>query len=602
MNNDTNTSDEGASPYATQARDLPDTLRPASVVTEEDTETFDFSEYEHSLEEELRLDANELEELEKAAENFGKPESIGESIEKVVWEQFMLQLGVSDGETFVKTENRGLRLDLRTSAHEQNTKDFAEGKINIRNTVIDYQERYDNWQAQFQHNPDGTIKYKWDKRSKTYKSILAPNARAPYDANRPQGTKTTNMDHDISAAEIIRDAEAAAHLTQKERITFANSKENLYPLDSAANQSKGDSTVEEWLNSTRDGKKPAERFPIDEQDLRQKDEKARVAYANKKEEGVQRSKKAAKESRKAEAKRAMKRMGTSALKALILSLLKTFLKEVVKGLIAWFRAAERKISELIEKIKEAFRNFLAKLGEALIDGVKSAVGMIVSAIVGPIARALTKVWGLLKQGWRSCKEVLAYLRDPANRDKPFAEKMLRVSQIVVAGLSGVGAIALGGIFEGLLIGIPGFAIEIPLLGSIASLIGLFLGGLIAGVLGALAIRMITNAIENRQKALIRQQMIEKQNEIAQRLIQKIEEGQRVVKAMRKESQRRDVLREQAYEDNQQIVEGKKKIVTAERRELDDATTKMADEVETTHTIVAEVVQKAEQIRPLGQFQ
>lgn len=337
MNNDTSTSDEGASPYAIQARDLPDTLRPASVVTEEEA-AFDFSEYERRLEEELRLDANELEELEKTAENFGNPESIGETIEKVVWEQFMLQLGVRDGETFVKNENRGLRLDLRTSAHEQNTKDFAEGKINIRNTVIDYQERYDNWQAQSQHNPDGTIKYKWDKRSETYKSILAPHARAPYDANRPQGTKTVNMDHQIPAAEIIRDAEAAAHLTQEERIAFANSKENLYPLDSAANQSKGDSTVAEWLNSTRDGKKPAERFPIDEQDLRQKDEKARVAYANKKKEGVQRSKKAAEKSRNAEAVRAMKSMGKSALRTLLLSLLKTFLKEVVKGLIAWFRA------------------------------------------------------------------------------------------------------------------------------------------------------------------------------------------------------------------------------------------------------------------------
>lgn len=261
--------------------------------------------------------------------------------------------------------------------------------------------------------------------------------------------------------------------------------------------------------------------------------------------------------------------------------------------------AERKISELIEKIKEAFRNFLAKIGEALIDGVKSAVGMIVSAVVGPITRALTKVWGLLKLGWQSCRNVLAYLRDPANRDKPFTEKMLRVSQIVVAGLSGVGAIALGGIFEGLLIGIPGFAIEIPLLGSIASLIGLFLGGLIAGVLGALAIRMITNVIENRQKALIRQQIIEKQNEIAQRLTQKIEEGQRVVKAMREESQRRDVLREQAYEDNQQIVEGKKKIVQVERKDLDEVSERTTNTVKATQRVAEELSQKAKALRLLS---
>ena len=88
----------------------------------------------------------------------------------------------------------------------------------------------------------------------------------------------------IPAAEIIRDPAAAAHMTKDEQITFANSEINLMDLDAAANQSKGDSKMTDWLESERNGQKPGEWFDIDEDKLKEKDQLAREEYEKKKKE------------------------------------------------------------------------------------------------------------------------------------------------------------------------------------------------------------------------------------------------------------------------------------------------------------------------------
>ena len=48
--------------------------------------------------------------------------------------------------------------------------------------------------------------------------------------------------------------------------------------------------------------------------------------------------------------------------------------------------------------------------------------------------------------------------------------------------------------------IPIFAVEIPLIGSLANIIGIFLGAVVAGIIGAIAINLIEKRIEKSQKA------------------------------------------------------------------------------------------------------
>ena len=47
---------------------------------------------------------------------------------------------------------------MRNEAHIQTTENFANGNIATHNTKIDYKERYDNWQSNFQK--DANTEYK----------------------------------------------------------------------------------------------------------------------------------------------------------------------------------------------------------------------------------------------------------------------------------------------------------------------------------------------------------------------------------------------------------------------------------------------------------
>ena len=119
-------------------------------------------------------------------------------------------------------------------------------------------------------------------------------------------------------------------------------------------------------------------------------------------------------------------------------------------------------------------------------------------------RIIKKVWVLLKQGWKSLKDAIDYLKNPNNKNKPFGRLILEVGKIVVAGLSAVGAIALGEVIEKGLMAIPVFAFEIPILGSLASLLGIFMGGLVAGIIGAIAMNLIDKAVASGSLQVIYQ--------------------------------------------------------------------------------------------------
>jgi hypothetical protein len=81
----------------------------------------------------------------------------------------------------------------------------------------------------------------------------------------------------------------------------------------------------------------------------------------------------------------------------------------------------------------------------------------------------------IKQGWKSLKDSVDYIRNPQNKDKPISILVMEVGKIVMAGLTGAGAIVLGEVIEKGLTTIPIFAVEIPLFGSLANIIGIFMG-------------------------------------------------------------------------------------------------------------------------------
>lgn len=478
-----------------------------------DAEDMDFAQLESQLEAELDSQMEDLKVLEEEHDKIGNPATIGETVKNVVWEQFINQVGVIAGEDFIR-ENRGLTLDLRDSAHIQTTENFEKGKIATHNDKIDYQKRYDDWQANFQHDENGDVKTHQTRTGKQ-EATLVNGARKPFDEGRPTGSveRGTDMDHTVSAGEIIRDPAANAHLSKEEQIAFANSEANLNEMNAGQNRSKGDKSMTDWLdNPNKNGQKPDEIFDINEEQkekYREKDKEARTEYERVKKEGEKRSIETGKKSQREEAFR----ISGKALRSVIMGLLASLVKDIIQKLVAWFRSSKRSLSTFIDSVKLAIKSFLSNMKTHLLNAGNTLITTIFTAIFGPVIGMIKKAWIFLKQGYKSVKEAIEFFKNPANKNMPFSIKMMEVGKIIVTGATAGGAILLGETIEKGLMTIPVFAFQIPLLGSLASLLGMFFGALISGLIGALALNLIDKMIAKKQRSINQSQQINKKNDI-----------------------------------------------------------------------------------------
>lgn len=476
-------------------------------------DSFDFDELEEKLQSQLEEELADLEFLEDEKEKIGNPDNLGKVIMDVVWEQFLNQVAVTSGEDFIK-ENNGLHLDLRNEAHIQTTENFANGNIATHNTKIDYQERYDDWQSNFVKDENGNV-VTHTTRSGKKEATLVKGARKPFDDGRPSGSaeKHTDMDHTVSAAEIIRDPAANAHMTKEEQITFANSEANLNEMDLSLNRSKGDKSTTEWLdNPNANGQKPNEIFDISDEDdkkMRKKDSEAREEYEKQKNEAEKKSIEAGKQSQKEEAFR----IGGKALRAVLMQLLADLVKEIIAKLVKWFKSDKKALDTLLDTLKEAINSFISKMKIHMINAGNTVFSTVATAIIGPIFRTIKKVWMLLKQGWKSLKDAVNYIKSPENKGKPIGRLLIETGKIIIAGLTGAGALVLGEVIEKGLMTIPIFAVEIPLIGSLSNIIGIFFGAVVSGIIGAIAINLIEKRIEKSHKVDVVEAQVKKNNEV-----------------------------------------------------------------------------------------
>lgn len=469
-------------------------------------ENFDFDELEKALEQELDAQTLDLELATKDREKIGNPESLAETVGNVVWEQFINQIGRGAGEEFIK-QNKGLELDLSNDAHIQTTEKFAKGIFPSHNKEI-YEKRYKDWQANFQEDENHNIKMH-STRMGIEEATLAKGARKPFDKDRPKGSieRKTQMDHTVSAAEIIRDPAANAHLTREEQIAFANSEANLNEMPSSWNQSKGDKSMTDWLdNPNSKGQKPTETLDglSDEkaQELREKNTVARTEYDRVKAKGEMRS---VIDGRISQIK--------EGAKAVLFGLLASLLKNIMVKLLIWFKTGKRKLKEFLISIKNAIKEFFYNLRHNFKETLKTSSETFITTIVTEVSDKIKKFWLFLKQGFKSLKEAVDYIMAPENKNKPFDILVLEVGKILVAGLSVAGAIALNEVIENALLSVPFFALQIPLLGTVASIISTFFSAIVMGIIGALAIRLIDKFIANKQKELANKKIIEAGNHV-----------------------------------------------------------------------------------------
>ena len=481
--------------------------------SEMDCDTVDFNELESKLEAELEEQMSELKDLEIEREKIGNPDTIGETMMNVVWEQFINQIGVQAGEDFIK-ENGGLKLDLRDSAHIQTPENFANGHIAKHNhySKEKLEQNYDRYKnkphSQFRKEHvdpgmDATLPRAGalNNQGIEYVRDIYTGRQIPTKTKLEDGSNNpmaAQREHVKPSAKVYQDPSLQMAYDDKELAGIINDPENLQGYTTAAR------------NNRKSDKNPEEMDGYDKNKHWEKaNERAEEHIKQKQNEGVDRLKNEGRQTQKEEALRA----GGKALRAAIMGLLASLIKDIIRKLIAWFRAGNRKLGTFIDSIKEAIKSFISNLKEHLINTGDSVITAIATSIFGPVIGMIKKAWIFLKQGYKSVKQAIKFLKDPANKNMPFSLKMMEVGKIVIVGLTAGGAIILGELIEKGLMAIPGFAIPIPLLGSLANILGIFLGGLVSGLIGALALNFIDRLISKKLKQINTLKRINTGNEI-----------------------------------------------------------------------------------------
>lgn len=483
------------------------------TLEEELTESFDLNELEGKLQNELEKELSDLEFLKEEKEHIGSPDALGETTKNIVWEQFLNQVAVTAGEDFIK-ENHGLHLDLRDSAHIQTAENFGEGKIATHNNISKEQleQNYDR----FNNKPHGefrdehvdpgmnaTLKRAGDLKKQGIDAVtdiytgkqIPTQTKLENGKNNPQAAQ---REHVKSSAELYENPSLQMANTNEELAAIINNPENLQGYTTAErNNRKSDNSANEM--SEQDKTKHWEKA----------NDRAEEYVKQKKQEGEERLKKEGRKTQKEEAFR----IGGKALRAVAMQLLAELVKEIIGKLVKWFKDTKRNIDTLIEILKTAIKSFVSKLKNHMVNAGNTLLTTIATAIIGPIVGTIKKVWMMLKQGWKSLKEAIDFLRNPKNKSMPISIKLLEVGKIVMAGLSGVGALVLGEFIEKGLITIPVFAVEIPQFGSLANVVGIFMGAVVAGIIGAIAINLIDKATEKKRKQENTEHQVEKSNEI-----------------------------------------------------------------------------------------
>lgn len=453
-------------------------------------------EIENSLENNLKDVVEHIEQLDIDREKLQNNEYLQESIENIVWEQVQLQLAAQIGEEFIK-DNNGQTLDLRKDAHIQTAENFEKGKLATHNRTVDHQKIYNEWQDSFILNKNG-------------ERILKKETREFFDKGRDKGSSSVHKDHTISIKEQLNDIDLVAFSTKEEIKVFANSSKNLHDLDASANMSKGDKPMLEFLNSVRNGLKPEERFNIDRRQAEYDEKEAREGYSDFKDNAKKRAVESGKKSRRDEALK----VSGKALKAAIFQLLSEFLKEIIKKFIVWLGEKHKNLNSFLEKLKEAVSTFVSNLSKHILNVGKSILTILVTSIFGTVGEVFLKIWTFMKQGWSSLKDAIDYLNNPENSSKDINIIILELGKIITAGIIVTGGLVLGETIGKSLIAIsPPLSVEIPILGSLASIIGTFMGATVAGITGAFVLRMIDQQIVNKQITELSSKKIDQNNEM-----------------------------------------------------------------------------------------
>jgi len=462
-----------------------------------DDEDLSIEDLEANLEAELEAQLSDLSLLEDEKEKIGNPDNLGKVIMDEVWTQFGNQIGLDmTNETLIQAYNR------------EHSEEYNKA---IADAIMQDEKYKEANKAMKQQHQDGTL-------------------TDGYTGKPMEATDKPNLDHVVPRKELYDNVRRKqAGIDTKD---LANKEENLVPTNESLNKSKKEksnkqyveereqredtlkkkadaahekieksnkSEVEKRLEHEKVDKRLQDKLDADDKMMMDADAKARKAINKDIAVGV--------------AKQTAKKAGKDALKAMAVSALFDLLKAIMNGLVRFFKEKHKTFKLFLAEMKESIKRFISHISSFVRTGASSVIGTVLSEIFGPVVSMFKKLASFIKQGVSSLVEAVHYLSAKENKDKPLSIKIAQVGKIVTAGLTAAGAIIGGELIEKALLQIPVMAVEIPLLGSLANITGMFLASLLCGVVGAIVINRIDKYIAKQQQNDNLDSQIDKKNEI-----------------------------------------------------------------------------------------
>ena len=464
-----------------------------------ESENLNYDELEELLEQQFTMEFSNLEKLEVECKEISSPDKLGDVILDEIWNQFSNQIGLDmTSDTLLKQYN-----DNKDRPKEY-TKKIGEDILKDK-------------------------RYTAANKAMKEKQKLG-NLKDEYTGKTLKVNEKANLDHVVARKQIFENPwRKIADINTED---LANKSENFAATNESLNKSKGATSNSDYIKNREAREKKLKdqvqraNEKIDKKNISDAEKRNLKAENNKRlndklaadSKKMLKSEKTAKKAiNKDIAKKASVRMankaGKDAVKAMFVAALFGMLKEIMNALVRFFKSKKRSFDAFLEEMKNALYSFFGKIRDFIKEGIDSFVGSIVGEIIGAFAQKLKKLPNLIKQLFGSIRESISYLSNPENQTHSTAIKIAHISKIITSALVGVGAMFLGEYFEKYLLTISGMQTLIPLLGTIANILGMFLASLLTGILGAVIINRLDQFISKKLIEENQKQQADKKNEL-----------------------------------------------------------------------------------------
>lgn len=335
-----------------------------------------------------------------------------------------------------------------------------------------------------------------------------------------------HLDHIVSASEIEKNAKNHLFKTPEERAKIATNDKNLAWTEGSANQSKGDASMKEWLDTPdKQGGTKEERFGIDRDMALKEDKKARQYI--KKEITVAAVKKYSSELLVTGGKDAANMAAYSALGIIIRELTQAVFEEIrttfrergKETLKEIFIRFKERIGVVIANIKAKWKDIFKGSIEA---GITSFLSNIVVFIINLFATTLKKIVSMIRAGFVSlCQAVKMLAKPPEGIDSE--EANYQALKILTAGLIGAASLGLSAGIEKLLQAIPGLQplmmFPVPSIGkeprTVSDILAITLSALAGGILTTIVLYFMDKCRAEGKKDKLRIQLMTQSGVVVQ---------------------------------------------------------------------------------------